>query len=262
MNAGRLFGTMIILLSLSLAHQALAADFTLSSTSACALADAISAANLDQAVGGCPAGAGADTIYLTDNIILDDNLPAVVSSLTVTSDNYRFKRVISGDRARPIFKVFDGGRLTLRQLDLIDGHGFGAHGGALSLAQGYAHLTEVRLENNWARRGGGALSVSIGSSAYCAQCQFVNNQSGNGGAIWIGDASSSVTLANSLLYYNSADRGGGIFIQGGRANISGSTFSQNVAGIAQGADILSIGGAVDIDAATIINPSGIVQLSG
>ena len=36
----------------------------------CSLADAITAANTDAAVGGCPAGDGADTISLSGNITL------------------------------------------------------------------------------------------------------------------------------------------------------------------------------------------------
>ena len=73
------------------------------------------------------------------------------------------------------------------------------------------------MENNWAQLGGGALSVTIGSSATCIQCQFVDNHSGHGGAIWVGDESSSIVLTNSLVYNNSADRGGGIFIRRGSA---------------------------------------------
>ena len=259
MNIGNLLKLSITLLCLPMAYQALATDFTVGSTSSCTLPDAIQAANQNQAVGNCPAGDGDDTIYLADNITLDANLPTIVSNITVASDNYRFKRVINGNRAHPIFNVEDGGRLTLRQLDLINGHSLGMHGGAVRLVQGNAHMTDVRLENNWAQLGGGALSLIYGSSVTCSQCQFVDNHCGQGGAIWVGDQSSSIVLNNSLVYNNSADRGGGMFIRGGSATIAGTTFSNNVAG--EGHDLLSIDAEVVIEPDTIISPGGHVRAS-
>ena len=187
----------LALLCLALARPALAADFHVSATSACALADAIRAANQDAAVGGCPAGSGADTIYLVDDITLSAGLPTVRSDITITTDDYRFRRVISGNRAHSMFHIEDWGRLTLRQLDLIDAHSLGLHGGAVHLMQGYAHLTDVRLENNWAQLGGGALSVTIDGSATCDQCRFISNMSGKGGAIWIGDETASLSAQST-----------------------------------------------------------------
>ena len=252
-----LLTTLLLVLGLSSASTAYATDFTVSSSSECTLADAIQAANQDLAVGNCAAGDGDDIIYLADNISLDANLPTVRSTITVTTDNYRFRRVINGNRAHPIFNVEDGGRLTLSQLDLIDGHSLGMHGGAVRLLQGHAQITDVRMENNWAQLGGGALSVTIGSSATCIQCQFVDNHSGHGGAIWVGDDSSSIVLTNSLVYNNSADRGGGIFIRRGSATIASTTFSQNVAG--EGHDLLSIGAELTLQPSNTIDPAGVVR---
>ena len=45
----------------------------------CSLHDAITAANTDSATGGCPAGAGADTIYLSGDVTLDEELPVIKS---------------------------------------------------------------------------------------------------------------------------------------------------------------------------------------
>ena len=44
---------------------------TITVNAECNLIDAITAANLDTARGNCPAGSGADTIVLTDNVDLN-----------------------------------------------------------------------------------------------------------------------------------------------------------------------------------------------
>ena len=251
----------ITLICLQLSLPVGATEYIISGSSACGLADAIGAANLDETVGNCPAGAGEDTMLLAENITLSAALPTIRSNITITTDNLRFTRVISGDRAHAIFNVEDGGRLTLRQLDLIDGHSLGMQGGALRLVQAHAHLTGVRFEDNWAQMGGGALGMALGSSVTCNQCRFVSNMSGHGGAIWVSGVASSIVLNNSLVYYNAADRGGGVFIRGGSATLVNTTFSHNVAGLGQGFDILSIGANITIMPGTIISPEGINQES-
>ena len=252
---------MIALLSLALAYPALAADFFIGASSDCNLADAIRAANQDQQVGSCPAGAGDDTILLTENITLSGALPTVRSNITVTTNNDGIRRVISGNRAHSMFHIEDWGHLTLRQLNLINAHSMGLHGGALQLMQGYAHLTDVRLENNWAQLGGGALAVTIDGAAFCTRCEFVSNRSGLGGAIWMGYETASLSLVDSRVHSNAADRGGGIYIRGGSVNIRDSTFTQNVAGIGQGADILVINGDLTLGSGNSIDPGGIVYIS-
>lgn len=261
MSAAKRLKYVLSLLCLLLAQQALATEFTVSSTSDCTLADAIQAANQDQAVGSCPAGAGEDTILVADNITLDAHLPAIASRITVTSSDYRFRRSISGNRAYHIFNIRDGGHLTLSLVNLIYSRVLGSHGGAINVHQGHARLTNVRLANNWAQLGGGAISLYQGSTARCNLCQFVDNQSPFGGAIWLGDANSRIVLSDSLVHGNSADRGGGLYIERGSAIITRTTFSRNVAGIGQGADILAIIAMVTIDDASVISPGGYVVAS-
>ena len=66
----------------------------------CTLYDAIIAANSDSASGACPAGRGADTIRLTGDITLEDELPLIVSTISIEGDGYS----ISGDDAFRIFR--------------------------------------------------------------------------------------------------------------------------------------------------------------
>ena len=261
MNLLKARNLFITLLCLPLAFHVGATDYTISATSDCSLADAIRAANLDQAVGNCPAGSGDDTILLAEDITLSGALPTVRSNITVASDDDRSRRAISGNRAHSMFHIEDWGRLTLRQLNLINAHSMGLHGGAIQLMQGHAYLSDVRLENNWAQLGGGALSVTIDGAASCYRCEFVNNRSGLGGAIWMGYETASLSLDNSRLHSNAADRGGGIFMRGGSVTISDSTFSQNVAAVGQGADILVINGDLTLGSGNSIDPAGIDHVS-
>ena len=50
---------------------------------------------------------------------------------------------------------------------MIAGRYYGKRGGAVRVLLGRANLTDVRMEDNWAEKGGGALRVGNGSSATC-----------------------------------------------------------------------------------------------
>ena len=113
---------------------------------------------------------GSDTIYLGDDITLGANLPTVRTNMTINSNDHAIKRVINGNHAYRIFNIEDGARLKLLCLQLINGRGHGIRGGAIRVLQGHAQVTDVRMENNWAEKGGGALRVGNGSSANCQMC--------------------------------------------------------------------------------------------
>ena len=250
--------TLLLLFALT-TNSTFATDYTVDANSGCTLADAIKAANRDEAVGNCGAGQGNDTIYLAGDITLGVNLPTVQSNLTINSNDHTIKRVINGNHAFRIFNVDNGGRLTLLCLQLINGRNHGKRGGAVRVRDGHALLTDVRMENNWAEKGGGALRVGNGNSATCQMCQFVDNQSPVGGAIWVGGEGSNLVLENSVVYNNSADRGGGMYIQLGSATIAGTTFSNNSA--AEGPDLLSVDAEITLQPSSSIDPSGIARLN-
>ena len=259
MHTGKMLAMLMtfgLLLWVPVGQQTLAADFTVNSSSDCTLADAIKAANRDEAVGSCGAGQGKDTIVVTSNITLSANLPDIVSNITVKSHNGT-KHSISGAGVYHIFNIDNGGKLTLEVLQLIAGRYYGARGGAVRVLSGRANLTDVRMEDNWAEKGGGALRVGNGSSATCNKCQFVDNHSPIGGAIWVGDEGSNLVLENSMVYNNSADKGGGMYIKHGSATISGTTFSNNSAD--EGADILSVDAELTIQPSVSMSGQGLVR---
>ncbi|MCY3917847.1 MAG: hypothetical protein OXG49_17740 [Chloroflexi bacterium] len=70
-----------VVLASALATPVYATDIALDDN--CTLADAIIAANTDEAVGGCPAGAGADVIRLSADVTLNWDLPPVSSDITL-----------------------------------------------------------------------------------------------------------------------------------------------------------------------------------
>lgn len=126
---------------------------------ACSLHDAITAANTDKASGGCPAGAGADTIYLSGDITLSAELPAIESVIAIDGGGF----AISGDKRYRIFRVGEwpygncnpnaASRLTINQLLLKRARGY--HGSALYIAS-CAEVTIYlsQLADNYANEGG------------------------------------------------------------------------------------------------------------
>ncbi len=259
MNTGKLLSQLaaiVLILSFAAAIPTFATDYSVSSSSDCNLANAIKAANRDEAVGSCSAGQGSDTIVVTSNITLSANLPDIVSNITVKSHNGT-KHTISGAGAYHIFNIDSGGRLTVKVLQLIAGRYHGARGGAVRVLSGQAHLTDVRMEDNWAEKGGGALRVGNGSSANCQKCQFVDNHSPVGGAIWVGDEGTNLILQDSMVYNNSADKGGGMYIKHGSATIAGTTFSNNSA--AEGPDLLSVDAEITLQPSSSIAADGFVR---
>ena len=246
MKRRKLFSTLattILLLSLAAANPTFATDYSVSSSSACTLADAIRSANKNEAVGGCSAGGDVDVILVTGDITLNAKLPSIRSNLTIMSDDTGIKRTISGNYAYRIFNVDEHVNVTLRGLQLIAGRNSGERGGAVRVVSGHVTLIDVRMEDNWAELAGGALRVANRGTVTCNMCQFVDNHSAVGGAIWVGNYG-NITLADSVVYNNSADRGGGMYINKGRATLAGTSFSNNSA--AEGPDLLSIDAEIDV----------------
>ncbi len=179
----------LLLLALLIVPTAEAADIQL--IDACSLADAIKAANTDEATGGCPAGGGADTITLLADITLDAALPHITSDITLEGND----RTISGNNRFHIFAV-NGGSLTVNDLTL------------------------TKCKADW----GGAIVNVNGGTLTINDSTITDSIAQEGGAIG-GD--SRVTLSNSALLRNSADVGGAIHTIGGKVEISGGLIAQN-----------------------------------
>lgn len=258
MGKGKVCLTIVIMLLIAALPKALAADIQLGAD--CALADAISAANDDEAVAGCASGNGSDTILLGGNVLLDQELPVVKSALTVNGKGLYF---VSGDNRYRIFLVGPEGKLTLRNLILargksreggaLCGAGDGADrfggavcnlgelivldsyftrntadaGAAVYSQEGVVRINSSRFTHNSAEGDGGALYLVEGSLDMSGG-EFQDNAAViSGGAIFSQDA--SIDISNSEFRDNQADDdGGALYTSGGEIDISGSVFAGNL----------------------------------
>ena len=229
-----------------------AADIALGSS--CSLADAIIAANHNRPEGGCPAGRVVDTIILTQDITLRDELPKITSAIIIEGSGY----TISGDHRWRIF-YNDGGALTIKDLTMTKGYvDVGIIRGVIRrisevIQTAHAHLTndesfiilppsdtfggaivndgELSVVNSTfshnSADSGGAIynrdgTVSISDSA------FSNNTAGWGGAI---NDYGELSIVNSSFSGNSADISGGAIFNAGKLSIVNSSFSHNLADV-------------------------------
>lgn len=203
---------------------ALAADITVDET--CSLADAIEAANSDEAVGGCPAGDGADTIALSADVTLDEMLPPVNSTVMFEGEGY----TISGGFQFQIF-VVETGDLKLSEVTLSNG--YAGWGGAIR-NEGVLHISNSVFTGNSADYLGGA--VYSEGELQVRYSTFNGNYAGYGGAI----QTSGVGLVDSVTFSNNVAEFGGGAINSGVVDTSipddpelvilNSTFSGNIAG--------------------------------
>ncbi|MCY3781241.1 MAG: hypothetical protein OXG78_13090 [Chloroflexi bacterium] len=169
-----------------------AADITVDET--CSLAEAITAANMDETVGGCIAGDGADVIVLTADVTLDAALPLAQSEITIEGG----ANTIDGDNRYHIYGIVAGAALTLNDLFI------------------------TRAKSGW----GGAIG-NLGGVLNVTNCDFSDNSAGDGGAI---GNEGRLTIRNSSFRYNSSQNGGGaIFNRGGVVHVINSNFEWNSA---------------------------------
>jgi len=193
--------------------------------SSCNLRDAISAANGGRTVGGCRGGSGADTIYLTRDITLGRELPAVTSTVTIIGDGF----TISGNGQFQIFAVASRGNLTIENVTLADGLGAedgGYNRGGAVLNRGELTISNSSLVRNSATFGGAihnaAGRVTVSNSRFSG-----NTASQRGGAIR-NHSLQQLSVTNSLFERNAADWGGAIHSHG-ETYINNSSFFDNTA---------------------------------
>ena len=224
-----------------------AADITVNRE--CTLADAIEAANSDEAVGGCPAGDGADTIALSADVTLDQMLPAVNSTVILEGKGF----TISGGFQFQIF-VIEKGELWLNEVTLSNG--YAGWGGAIS-NEGLVRISNSVFNGNYADYQGGAVysegelqvrdstfdrnyagyggAVQISGVGLIDSVDFTNNEAQfGGGAIDIGLVDTSTAVYPEVAILNSRFSGniagwGGALLAEGALSITGSAFSRNEA---------------------------------
>jgi len=198
----------------------------------CTLADQIIAANTDAAAGHCPAGAGADTITLTEDLTLAAPLPPITSEITIEGDGHS----ISGDKRFRIF-LLDGGKLRLNRLSLVEGFSK-TFGSAVLVHQGDLTLSDCRVERHYNAEFG-LIHISRDSSLAIADCSFEDNEGTS-----IHNLGAAV-IDNASFRHNVAELGGAIS-NSGDLTISAGEIVENSASLS-GSAIAATGDTTIID---------------
>ncbi len=219
---------------------------------ACTLPDAVASANSDSSVGGCSAGSGADTIVLSETVVLDtvavvdegeNGLPTVASEIVIDGGGSSILRDQVGPPFR-IVKVDALGDLTLQNVTLSHGS-IGSSdplvyrdGGAV-LSRGQLTLSDSHVTYNRASRFGGGIA-SFGEAVLQNSTVNDNDALSAGGIYNVG----SMEIVESTLHGNFAYSyfgDGGAIVNGvdGELAITRSTLDSNRLALDYGA-----GGAI------------------
>jgi predicted outer membrane repeat protein len=191
---------------------------------ACSVREAVQAANTNAAFGGCPAGAGADTISLAAGVYTlsippdggpDDNLDGDLDIQTAVTT---FARASSGRvtlNGGGVDRVLDlttgGSNVTINGLVLTGGV-TGGSGGAI-MARGTLAVIDSTFTGNSVQTHGGAVAARSGGSFTFTNTTFSGNSAeADGGALDSDNVGTSTLLVNSTVTANTADfesNGGG-----------------------------------------------------
>jgi CSLREA domain-containing protein len=208
----------------------------------CSLREAIRAANLDTQVDACPAGSGADTVYLPAGVYTlkitgageDNGLKGdldIFSDLTVTGSG-EGATIVDGGGLDRVFHIIVTPQVTYRvkiaNLTIQNGSvktaGFYGGGGILNQG-GNLDLERVVLQTNHAANTGGGIDNH--NNLQVNQVTFYKNTAAVGGGLF-NDA--QLSIFNSTFNQNAADRtGGGLDNNNDGTTITNSTFSGNTA---------------------------------
>jgi CSLREA domain-containing protein len=189
-------------------------------STSCSLRDAISAANADNAVGGCAAGQGADviTFSVAGTITLAANLPEITSNLTV--DGGHVITVDGTGTYRP-FSI-QSGDVTLTGLTITNGHAM--NGGGID-NHGNLAVSETTITASTAEISGGAINSDVALTVEASTICGNTSATEGGGIAFHGTAS----ITNSTICDNTATRVGGGIVAWGLATITNVTIAANTA---------------------------------
>jgi hypothetical protein len=156
----------------------------------------------------------ADGLFSKPQVIeLSAPLPEITG--TVEIDGFisgllwkSYGATISGAGKYRIFKVADGGDLTVKGITLKDGR---ADSGAGILNEGRLVVEAVTLLGNRAEDAGGAVT-NLGGTAFLINSTAMNNRAARGGAV--ANLAGEFRVTNVTLNQNEATTGSGIFSNG------------------------------------------------
>ena len=202
---------------------------------ACTLGNAIRAANVDSAIGGCAAGDGADVIGLTGDITLSAALPKIESQITIEGGGH----TISGNERFRIFLVAANGDLTVKEMTLTKGKArdgaticmigdasTSAFGGAIC-NYGKLNVVDSEFLDNSAYSGGAIGSVGSRAEATVAASVFTNNSARFGGAIHNTGGATTTITASEFTNNRAGEKGGAIRRPNGTVTQTGNIFINN-----------------------------------
>lgn len=226
------------LLLLFIAPTVYGGDIQVSDT--CSLAYAIIAANMDEAVGGCPAGDGADKITLSGYIALRATLPPVTTEITIEGND----ATISGSNYFRIFAV-NGGTLTVNELTMTKGK-VDWGGAIVNVNGGTLTINESTISHSQAPEGG---AIGNEGTLRINNSDVSNNSADIGGAIYNTDG--SISLMNSSFTNNEGKEGGLIRNVNGDVKITSSALKGNEAS-STGGMISSERGSITISDSDVV----------
>ncbi len=233
----------------------------------CTLRAAITAANTDTAVGGCPAGNGADTVVLSegdpytltevDNETSGSNgLPAITSEIELLGTTGVF--ITRAEDAPPfrLLYVAEGGNLSLLEVSVSGGVFGTTSDDAINQGGGIFNAGTLALENDSAIRGS---SASDGGGLYNQGEATVRNSvissnttgSGRGGGIF---NAGTVTLIGSSITENFESEGAG-FYNTGTLSMQVSSIEGNTTPGTAGVFVNEASGVVELQGVEIIGNS-------
>jgi CSLREA domain-containing protein len=239
------FGTFVALLLSPAAGAAVITPNTFNDENgngpACSLREAILAANTDMAFGGCPAGAGADTIALaagtyglsiprgsTGNDRLDGDL-YVASQLTIMHTGIQ-PAVVDGGGLDRVIRVLGTGNLTASGFTVTNGRTSQSGGGIRN--EGALNLSNATVAGNetTASFGGGISNSGAAKMSLTDVTISGNRAEGDGGGIDQGLGGlanlNQVTISGNIADTDGdAGGGGGVLVAPGTPSNPEGTFN-------------------------------------
>ena len=184
----------------------------------CSLADAITAANMDAAVGGCPAGSGGDTITLTNDVSLHAGLPRIASDLRIEGGGH----TISGNGQFSIFLAV-AGEFVLRDIALTGGLGLSGAGAIEGRGDAHILIENSSLVGNRTRGWGGAILLSNDAQMDLTNTTISGNRATLGGGMALLNQSRA-TLTHVTIAKNRGYDAGGIYMHTHRVYLGDGKF--------------------------------------
>lgn len=201
--------------------------------------------SLEQAIDNANEG---DTITGLDETHIINNTITIDKALTITSRNTS-SPILSGNNSNALFNITGNGRLTLKNLVLINGSSI--NGGAIS-NEGTLIIENCTFSYNMAEEGAGAIyntgNLTIKNSS------FNNNRAlySNGGAVW---SENGTTYINNSLFTNNygAFNGGNLALQNTNATVNNSIFTNTSSGNMAGSIFLGSGTVLILENSAVAN---------